>query len=277
MSFAFMPIYTGDYLRDTRHLSPLKHGVYYLALMYCWDAKGPLPLDDQDIAGICNCRSTDELDALRYILERFFIKMEDGWYNSRMQKEIERAHAIGLQRQIAGAKGYQARAKQLHLQASASARASTTTPTTTTTTTTTTTPTTSTTKTKVKTLEDAQAVSDLWQAYSSAYSARYGVIPVRNAKVNSELAGLLKRIGHDEAPKVAAFYLTHARALYLSAKHPTNLLLRDAEGLRTEWATGRRVTETSAKQGDRTAALGEAFAPLIQAAEDKERKGKFED
>jgi len=135
MSFAFMPIYTGDYLRDTRHLSPLKHGVYYLALMYCWDAKGPLPLDEQDIAGICNCRSSDELDALRYILERFFVRMEDGWYNSRMQKEIERAHAIGLQRQIAGAKGYQARAKQLHLRASASTTTPTITPTPTTTTT----------------------------------------------------------------------------------------------------------------------------------------------
>lgn len=113
MSFAYLAIYTGDYLRDTRHLTPLKHGVYLLALMHCWDSKGPMPLDEQECAGICNCRSSDEIEALRYVLNRFFVQMDDGWYNARIQREIERAHAIGLKRKSAGAKGYQARAKQL--------------------------------------------------------------------------------------------------------------------------------------------------------------------
>jgi len=113
MSFAFLPFYTGDYLRDTRHLTPMRHGVYIMLLFHCWDQKGPIPLDEQECAGIANCRSHDEVDALRYVLERFFIRMEDGWYNKRMQREIERAHAIGLKRKIAGAKGFQAKAKHL--------------------------------------------------------------------------------------------------------------------------------------------------------------------
>ena len=135
MSFAFLPFYTGDYLRDTRHLTPLKHGVYILLLFHCWDQKGPLPLDEQECAGIANCRSADEVEALRYILSRFFTQMDDGWYNARMQREVERASAISIKRKSAGFKGYQAKAKQLPSKRSASA--STLTPTLTLTTTTT--------------------------------------------------------------------------------------------------------------------------------------------
>ena len=133
MSFAFMPIYTGDYLRDTRHLTPLKHGIYFLLLMHCWDQKGPLPLDEQECAGIANCRSADEIEALRYMLTRFFIKMDDGWYNKRLQKEIERAENLSKSRSIAGKLGYQAKAKQLLSNCQASASPPTPTPTLTTT------------------------------------------------------------------------------------------------------------------------------------------------
>lgn len=113
MSFAYLPLYTGDYLRDTRHLTPLRHGIYLLALMHCWDSKGPMPLDEQECSGVCNCRSADEIDALRYILNRYFIRMEDGHYNARMQREVERSEAISGVRSDAGKKGYQAKAKQL--------------------------------------------------------------------------------------------------------------------------------------------------------------------
>lgn len=91
MSFAYMPLYTGDYLRDTRHLSPLRHGVYLLALMHCWDSKGPMPLDEQECAGICNCRSSDEIEALRYVMIRYFVRMDDGHYNKRMADEVVKA------------------------------------------------------------------------------------------------------------------------------------------------------------------------------------------
>lgn len=136
MSFAFVPFYSGDYLRDTRHLSPLRHGIYFLLLLHCWDQKGPLPLDEQECAGIANCRSSDEIDALRYVIGRYFVTMQDGHYNQRMQKEIERAAVISLERSEAGKKGYQAKAKQLLSKSKASATTLTTTTTTTPTTTT---------------------------------------------------------------------------------------------------------------------------------------------
>jgi uncharacterized protein YdaU (DUF1376 family) len=123
LSFAYLPFYTGDYLRETRHLSPMKHGVYMLLLMHCWDTKGPAPSDEQELCGIANCRSADEVDALRYVLSRFFTLMADGYYQERMQKEVEKAQNISRVRSSAGAKGYEARVK--HLPSKSQALAST--------------------------------------------------------------------------------------------------------------------------------------------------------
>lgn len=86
------------------------------------------------------------------------------------------------------------------------------------------------------------------------------------------LYSLLKRLAVDEAPSVAAFYVGHNRGLYVSAKHAVDLLLRDCEGLRTEWASGRSVTDTEARQVDKTQSNFNAFAPLIAEAQERERK-----
>ena len=109
MSYAYMALFTGDYLRDTRHLTPQKHGIYLLLLMYCWDTRGPAPLDEQECAGISNCRSADEVESLRYVLERYFVHMNDGWYNARMVKEIEKAEALSSVWSEAGKRGAEAR------------------------------------------------------------------------------------------------------------------------------------------------------------------------
>jgi hypothetical protein len=58
------------------------------------------------------------------------------------------------------------------------------------------------------------------------------------------------RLGPDEAPQVAAFYLTHNKPFYVSARHSTDLLIRDAEGLRTEWITGCKVTTVEARNAE---------------------------
>lgn len=81
-----------------------------------------------------------------------------------------------------------------------------------------------------------------WASYSEAYSTRYGIEPVRNAMVNGQLAQFVGRVPAEEAPEIAAFYVGHANSLYRSAQHPVNLLLRDAESLRTQWATGRQAS-----------------------------------
>jgi uncharacterized protein YdaU (DUF1376 family) len=89
----YLPFYTGDYLRHTRHLSIAEHGAYFLLITYCWDMEGPAPLDERKLFGICNARSSDEMEAVRRVLKEFFIKMEDGWYNKRVMEELEKLKA----------------------------------------------------------------------------------------------------------------------------------------------------------------------------------------
>lgn len=114
--------------------------------------------------------------------------------------------------------------------------------------------------------------SSTWASYSTAYRERWGVEPTRNARVNGQLAHFVSRVPAEEAPEIAAFYVRHNRGLYVAAKHAVDLMLRDAEGLRTEWLSGRAVTDTEARQADRTQANGNAFASLITEAEKRERQ-----
>lgn len=80
-----------------------------------------------------------------------------------------------------------------------------------------------------------------YEAYAGAYRTRYGAEPVRNQTVNAQLCKLVDKLGVEEAPLVAAFYVTHRSSWYAEKMHPVNLLLQDAEKLRTEWATGRQA------------------------------------
>jgi len=111
---------------------------------------------------------------------------------------------------------------------------------------------------------------ETWKAYSAAYKERYQVDPVTNAKVNGQLSQLVARLGADEAPAVAGFYVGHKNGLYVSAKHCVDLLLRDAEKLRTEWATGNVGYQRDASEVDRVASTG---AMLGRVAERLREKG----
>lgn len=106
--------------------------------------------------------------------------------------------------------------------------------------------------------------SFVWQAYSDAYQRRYMAAPVRNAKVNGQLSQLLARLGAEEAPMVAAFYVGHNNRYYVNKMHSVDLLLSDAEKLRTEWATGRRVTAAAANEADRLQDTGDMWNRIIQ-------------
>ena len=112
----------------------------------------------------------------------------------------------------------------------------------------------------------AGAGIEAWNGYRDAYQRRYGVEPVRNAKVNSQLALFVKRIPAVEVAEVAAWYLGNNAALYVRAGHPVDLLLRDAEKLRTEWATGQRVTETGARASDQRQERGGIADRLLAKA-----------
>jgi hypothetical protein len=109
-----------------------------------------------------------------------------------------------------------------------------------------------------------------WNAYAAAYAERYGAPPIRNAKNSGMLAQFLKRVPRAEAPAIAEHYVRSSFALYVKALHPVDLLLRDAEKLRTEWATGRRVTEHRAREADKMQGKGDFVRELIEEAKREE-------
>jgi hypothetical protein len=91
-----------------------------------------------------------------------------------------------------------------------------------------------------------------WEAYRDAYQKKYGEAPVRNARINSQLKQLISRIGVDEAPFVAEFYLSHNDQFYGKKGHPVGLLLADCEKLRTEWKTNRKITAAAARGAEQS-------------------------
>jgi len=100
--------------------------------------------------------------------------------------------------------------------------------------------------------KDPAPTTETWNAYALAYEDRYGAPPVRNAKVNGQLAQLVKRLGGQEAPAVAAFFVRQCNsAYYCQRMHSVDCLLADAEKLRTEWITGRQMTAAKAREADR--------------------------
>ena len=103
-----------------------------------------------------------------------------------------------------------------------------------------------------------------WGAYSAAYDVRYGALPVRNAKVNAAVKGIVQRLGAEEAPAVAAFFVSNVNdAFVVRACHDIGLLLKSAEAYRTQWATGLAVTQTRARQADQSAANYDAAAEAM--------------
>ena len=111
-----------------------------------------------------------------------------------------------------------------------------------------------------------------WERYSMAYRMRYSVDPVRNAKTNSLCAQLVDRLGSADAPEVAEYYLTHNAKPYVGSGHALTLLLRDAEKLRTEWATGRKTTSYEAQENDRLQGMGDAWMRVAEWSEDQHTK-----
>jgi hypothetical protein len=109
--------------------------------------------------------------------------------------------------------------------------------------------------------------AESWEAYQDAYQHRYGVVPIRNATVNAQMAQVVKRLGETEAPEVAAFYVSHNDAFYVRQVHPVGMLLRDAEKLRTEWATGRRTTAAGARAIDQKQNAYNAVQEVLERIE----------
>ena len=110
-----------------------------------------------------------------------------------------------------------------------------------------------------------------WESYRATYVTRYGVDPVRNQQVNSMLCKLVDKLGA-EAPAVAGFYVTHNNEWYVGHRHPVSCLVKDAEGLRTQWATGVVATKREAASASAKDEVSEQFKRLNHKLEVRDGK-----
>jgi len=116
-----MPLYVGDYLRDTRRLTAAEHGAYLLLIMEYW-ISGALPNDDRQLARIA-CMSLAEWKKAKPNVQPFF---GPEWTHKRIDSEIEKAQGKYRLRSEAGKRGgiASANAKQKASNAAGNAQAS---------------------------------------------------------------------------------------------------------------------------------------------------------
>lgn len=88
MSAPYMPLFVGDYLADTQHLTAAEHGAYLLLIMTYWQREKPLPDDDRKLARIARL-GDDEWAAARETLAEFFEARDGLWLHGRIERELE--------------------------------------------------------------------------------------------------------------------------------------------------------------------------------------------
>ena len=104
-----MPLYVGDYLADTTHLTAGEDGAYMRLLMCMWRAGGSLPDDDVRLARFCKLTPAQWQRVKPAVME-FFTVSEGVITQRRLSKELQKHTAAVFQRREAGSRGGQAKA-----------------------------------------------------------------------------------------------------------------------------------------------------------------------
>lgn len=126
---------------------------------------------------------------------------------------------------------------------------------------------------KPKQLTPERITEVAWERFTAAYQDRYGVPPVRNIRINSQMKKLVECLGK-EAPAVACFYVRSVNDQYVvKNSHPLGILLKGAEGYRTQWATGRAMTDGQARQIDGTATNANVAEEAIRILRERNAQG----
>lgn len=88
----WMPLYIGDYLADTMHLTTEQHGAYLLLLMAYWKNRAPLPSAPASLAAITKM-TPDAWSIACAVLEPFFVvdDAEHVWRHERVEREMGEA------------------------------------------------------------------------------------------------------------------------------------------------------------------------------------------
>ena len=100
MQRPWMPLYVGDYLAKTSHLSTIQHGAYLLLIMHYWANEG-LPTQPEALMAIA--RMTPEQWAGNCQVIHSFFTID--WRNKRLDTELVKVKKISEKRSLSGLKG----------------------------------------------------------------------------------------------------------------------------------------------------------------------------
>lgn len=88
----YFEFYSGDYSRDTAHLSLAEHGAFLMLLSTYYSTERPLPADHGALYRIARAMSSEEQAAVRMVADEFFPVASDGLrHNGRADDEIVKA------------------------------------------------------------------------------------------------------------------------------------------------------------------------------------------
>jgi uncharacterized protein YdaU (DUF1376 family) len=77
----WMPLYIGDYLGDTIHLTLAQHGAYVLSIMHYWRRGGALT--SKELRAVCG-REVD-------VVSGFYVWCDHRWHHKRIDEELKKA------------------------------------------------------------------------------------------------------------------------------------------------------------------------------------------
>jgi len=102
----WMPLYVGDYLADTGHLSACEHGAYLLLLMHYW-RNGPLPDNDKQLAAIARTDRAVWETEVGPVVREFFVLIDGRLHQKRADAERSKAREVSEKRRNAAKNRWQ--------------------------------------------------------------------------------------------------------------------------------------------------------------------------
>lgn len=90
LNMNYYTFHSGDYLRDTSHLTLIEDAIYRRALDWYYTNESPLPPDFKKIARLI--RATDYQQEVETVISEFFVLTENGWSQKRCDEEISIYH-----------------------------------------------------------------------------------------------------------------------------------------------------------------------------------------
>lgn len=101
----WMPLYVGDYLRDTQKLQAEQHGAYLLLIMAAWIDGGSVPADPEDLAAIARVPLDRWQSHTAAKVLPFFRHDGDRYVHDRVLAELEAARTNVEKKSRAGKAG----------------------------------------------------------------------------------------------------------------------------------------------------------------------------